>query len=130
MSPQTSGNDRSGSSSPIASRPRSPGWPSRVSEANRASDTVGALDGQPGGLTIHAAGRTKLPATDSREVLMEKLLLTVAEAASVLSVCRSRVYELIYAGRLESVKIGCSRRVHRASLERFVEELAGPRDAA
>jgi excisionase family DNA binding protein len=130
VNPQTSGTDRSASSSPIASRPRSPGWPSRVSEANHASDTKGALDGQHGDLTIQPAGRTKLPATDTREVLMEKLLLTVAEAASALSVCRSRVYELIYAGELESVKIRGSRRVHRQALERFVDGLRGPKDAA
>jgi excisionase family DNA binding protein len=37
---------------------------------------------------------------------MEKLLLTVREAADVLSVSRSRVYELIYAEQLDSVKIG------------------------
>ena len=42
---------------------------------------------------------------------MEKLLLTVWEAADVLSVSRSRVYELIYAEQLNSVKIGRSRRV-------------------
>ena len=42
---------------------------------------------------------------------MEKLLLTVREAADVLSVSRSRVYELIYAEQLDSVKIGRSRRV-------------------
>ena len=47
---------------------------------------------------------------------MEKLLLTVREAADVLSVSRSRVYELIYAVQLESVKIGRSRRVALASV--------------
>ena len=36
---------------------------------------------------------------------MEKLLLTVREAADVLSVSRSRVYELLYAEQLDSVKI-------------------------
>ena len=46
---------------------------------------------------------------------MEKLLLTVREAADVLSVSRSRVYELIYAEQLDSVKIGRSRRVSLAS---------------
>jgi excisionase family DNA binding protein len=52
---------------------------------------------------------------------MEKLLLTVREAADVLSVSRSRVYELIYAEQLDSVKIGRSRRVSLASVRRFVE---------
>jgi excisionase family DNA binding protein len=42
---------------------------------------------------------------------MEKLLLTVWEAAEVLSVSRSRVYELLYAEQLDSVKIGRSPRV-------------------
>jgi excisionase family DNA binding protein len=47
---------------------------------------------------------------------MEKLLLTVREAADALSVSRSRVYELIYAGQLDSVKIGRSRRVSLPSV--------------
>jgi excisionase family DNA binding protein len=52
---------------------------------------------------------------------MEKLLLTVREAADVLSVSRSRVYELIYAEQLDSVKIGRSRRVPLASVRRLAE---------
>lgn len=52
---------------------------------------------------------------------MEKLLLTVREAADVLSVSRSRVYELIYAEQLDSMKIGRSRRVSLMSVRRFVE---------
>ena len=52
---------------------------------------------------------------------MEKLLLTVGETADVLSVSRSRVYELIYAEQLDSVKIGRSRRVSIVSVRRFVE---------
>ena len=47
---------------------------------------------------------------------MEKLLLTVREAADVLRVSRSRVYELLYAEQLDSVKIGRSRRVALASV--------------
>jgi len=50
---------------------------------------------------------------------MEKLLLTVWEAADVLCVSRSRVYELIYAEQLDSVKIGRSRRVSLASVRRW-----------
>jgi len=52
---------------------------------------------------------------------MEKLLLTVREAADVLSVSRSRVYELIYAEQLDSVKIGRSRRVSQASVRRLAD---------
>jgi excisionase family DNA binding protein len=43
---------------------------------------------------------------------MEKSLLTVWEAADVLRVSRSRVYELLYAEQLDLVKIGRSRRWH------------------
>ena len=52
---------------------------------------------------------------------IEKLLLAVREAADVLSVSRSRVYELIYAEQLDSVKIGRSRRVSLASVRRLAE---------
>ena len=52
---------------------------------------------------------------------MEKLLLTVREAADVLSVSRSRVYELLYAEQLDSVKIGRSRRVALASVRRLAD---------
>jgi excisionase family DNA binding protein len=50
---------------------------------------------------------------------MEKLLLTVWEAADVLAVSRSRAYELLYADQLDSVKIGRSRRVSIASVGRL-----------
>jgi excisionase family DNA binding protein len=50
---------------------------------------------------------------------MEKLLLTVRKAADVLRVSRSRVYELLYAEQLDSVKIGQSRRVALASVRRL-----------
>jgi excisionase family DNA binding protein len=52
---------------------------------------------------------------------MEKLLLTVWEAADVLSVSRSRVYELLYAEQFDSVKIGRSRRVVPASVRRLAD---------
>lgn len=55
---------------------------------------------------------------------MEKLMVTVAEAAEMLGVCRNRVYELIYSGQLASVKMGRSRRIAVAELHRFVAEAA------
>lgn len=54
---------------------------------------------------------------------MEKLLLTPEEAAEVLSLSRSRVYALMCAGLLGSVKIGGSRRIPAEELRRYVAEL-------
>lgn len=53
-----------------------------------------------------------------------QLLLRVSEAAEVLGICRSSLYELLYAGRIPSVKIGHSRRIRQRDLETFVRDLA------
>jgi excisionase family DNA binding protein len=50
-------------------------------------------------------------------------LLTVKEAASILGIGRSTVYDLIYAGRIRSVKIGSSRRIRRGDLDDLVRDL-------
>lgn len=49
------------------------------------------------------------------------LLLTVREAAEVLSIGRSTLYELISAGEIEVVHIGRSARVPVAALVAFVD---------
>lgn len=49
------------------------------------------------------------------------LLLTIPQAAAVLAVGRTTVYELIGAGDLEAVHIGRSARVPVAALEDYVE---------
>jgi excisionase family DNA binding protein len=54
---------------------------------------------------------------------LEKLLLTTKEAAEVLGIGRSTVYELMYAGQLESVRIGAARRIPAVALEEFVRRL-------
>ena len=54
---------------------------------------------------------------------MEKLLLTAREAAEVLGVGRSKVYELMATGRLRSVKVDGCRRVTREALVEFVTSL-------
>lgn len=54
---------------------------------------------------------------------MDKLLLTPAEAAQVLSISRSKLYELIGQGRLTTVRIDTSRRVPRQALDEFVSHL-------
>ena len=54
---------------------------------------------------------------------MEKLLLTPEDAADLLSIGRSKLYELIGDGRLASVRIDASRRVPMSALVEFVESL-------
>jgi len=51
------------------------------------------------------------------------LLLTPEQAAERLGIGRSKVYELIGTGELESVKIGRLRRVPVDALTAFVEHL-------
>ena len=48
------------------------------------------------------------------------MLLTPEEAAEVLSIGRTTVYELMSSGALRSVSIGRSRRVPARALEEFV----------
>jgi excisionase family DNA binding protein len=55
--------------------------------------------------------------------MSERLLLKVEEAAELLGVGRSTAYELIAAGRLETVHIGRCCRVPRAAIEDFVDAL-------
>jgi excisionase family DNA binding protein len=55
--------------------------------------------------------------------MTDQLLLTVVEAAHQLGLGRSKLYELLAAGDIESVHIGKARRVPREALERYVGEL-------
>ena len=54
---------------------------------------------------------------------MDKLLLTPTEAAQVLSISRSKLYELIGQGRLTTVRIDASRRVPAQALVEFIQHL-------
>lgn len=55
---------------------------------------------------------------------MERMLLTPEEAAEALGVGRTKVYELMAAGRLASVRIGRSRRVPTRALAELVDALS------
>ena len=48
------------------------------------------------------------------------LLLTPEDVASVLSIGRTRVYQLMNSESLRSVKIGTSRRVRRTDLDEYI----------
>ena len=54
---------------------------------------------------------------------MDKLLLTPTEAAAALGIGRSKVYELMRAGTLGSVRIDTCRRIPAAELEALVDRL-------
>jgi excisionase family DNA binding protein len=59
----------------------------------------------------------------------ERLLLTVVEAASMLGVGRTKVYELITGGELQVVHIGRAARVPLVAVRQYVDGLVsqGPR---
>jgi excisionase family DNA binding protein len=62
--------------------------------------------------------------------MADKLLLTPEEAAEALSIGRSKLYELISRGLLETVSIGSCRRIPRSALDEFIARLrasAAPR---
>jgi excisionase family DNA binding protein len=55
--------------------------------------------------------------------MSDELLLTIEDAAQRLAMGRSRVYELMKSGELESVHIGRSRRIPVEALRSFVDKL-------
>ncbi len=52
-----------------------------------------------------------------------RLLLRPEEAARVLGLGRTKVYELMGSGTLRSVKVGNSRRISMTALDEFVDQL-------
>jgi excisionase family DNA binding protein len=54
---------------------------------------------------------------------MDKLLLTPTEAAHALGIGRSKLYELLHVGALDSVLIGSCRRIPTDALGRYIERL-------
>ena len=60
-----------------------------------------------------------------KSVLVEPaLLLKVEDAARLLGVGRTTLFEFIGQGRIQTVRLGRRRLVVRAGLERFVEEIS------
>ena len=68
-------------------------------------------------------GEAEPPGHQETETNMERLLLSPEEAAEVLGVGRSRVYDLMRRRELLSVRIGKSRRVPVAAVRAYVEHL-------
>ena len=57
--------------------------------------------------------------------LIGKRNLRITEAAQILGLSRSKVYELIGSGRLKSIKLDAARRVPVAALTEFLASLDG-----
>lgn len=56
---------------------------------------------------------------------LSKLLLTIADTGPTIGVGRTKVYELIDAGELETVNIGRRRLVVAESVDQYVKRLRG-----
>ena len=54
---------------------------------------------------------------------MDRLLLTPEDAAELLGVGRTKLYELLRVGAIESVRIGRARRVPASALHDYVTRL-------
>ena len=59
---------------------------------------------------------------------MEKMLLTPIEAATTLGIGRSKLYELMRAGVVPSVRIGACRRIASMDLSDLVARLRATGD--
>jgi excisionase family DNA binding protein len=62
------------------------------------------------------------PVTAAGESASEPILLRVEEAARLLSLSRTTVYELMERGELPSIKYGAARRIPRTALEEWVAQ--------
>jgi excisionase family DNA binding protein len=59
-----------------------------------------------------------------------RLLLTVPEAAEALAISRSKLYELLAAGVVASIRIDGSRRIPLVALETYIAGRLRAEDAA
>jgi len=55
--------------------------------------------------------------------MTEPLLYSVNQVAHILSIGRTATYDLIRSGRLQSVKIGASRRIPSAAVDQFLRDI-------
>ncbi|MFN8480187.1 MAG: helix-turn-helix domain-containing protein [Kouleothrix sp.] len=59
---------------------------------------------------------------NSERPAIEPLLVRVEEAARILSLSRSTIYEMMDSGELPSVRWGAARRIPMAALRAWVEQ--------
>jgi excisionase family DNA binding protein len=74
-------------------------------------------------ITSESTASTLSASRSTTAAPVAKLLLTPTEAATALGIGRSKLYELMKCGRLESVLIDSSRRIPSTAVENYVDEL-------
>lgn len=57
--------------------------------------------------------------------MQERILCSIRDTASALGMGRTKTYQMIADGQLETVQIGTRRLVKVASIKAFVERLSG-----
>ncbi len=57
-----------------------------------------------------------------KEVATQRLLLRIPEVAEALGLGRTKIYELIAAGALPTIRVGRAVRVSVTALQKWVEE--------
>jgi excisionase family DNA binding protein len=78
----------------------------------------------------HRRSSSSAPARLTRSVrrdhsIVDKLLYSPREAASLLSISRTKIYERMAAGDLCSIQVGRSRRIPADALREFIKSLRG-----
>ena len=71
-----------------------------------------------------AAPRARVPKRPELHPL-DRMLLTVEEAAAAIGVGRSYMFELISSGAVEAVRVGRLRRIRPDALRAYVDSLSG-----
>lgn len=90
-------------------------------ERRQQQDDDDWYNGRPGPrITLDAV----TPLVESASVENQTLLVTIEEAARLLGIGRTTMFELIGRGELKSVRLGRRRLIARRQLESFVEELS------
>jgi excisionase family DNA binding protein len=90
-------------------------------ERCRHQDDGDCCNGDPG---REQAISEMAPVRSSTTDATQTLLVTIEEAARLLGIGRTTMFELIGRGEVKSVRLGRRRLITRRSLESFVEELS------
>lgn len=56
------------------------------------------------------------------DLMIEPLLVKVSQAAKMLSLSQSYIYEMMASGQISSVKIGGSRRIAVATIKQWIAD--------